>query len=101
MTGGRRLGDQYKHRKQTAAHKCFMSYNYVLRLQVNTATSCTAFAVSLLRRIIEICCILLSETDPLFVCFTVTLRCYVNEYMGRVSKGTITVLYVLVSILVM
>jgi hypothetical protein len=77
------------------------TYNYVLRLSVNTATSCTAFAVSLLRRIIEMCCILLSETDQLFACFTVTLRCYVNEYMARVTKGTITVLYVPVSFPVM
>jgi len=58
-------------------------------------------AVSLLRRIIEMCCILLSETDPLFACFTVTLRCYVNEYMVRVSKGTITVLRAFASIPVM
>jgi len=78
-----------------------MSYNYVLLLSVNTATSCTDFVVSLLRRIIEMCCILLSKTDPLFACFTVTQLCYVDEYMVRVSKGTITVLYVLVSIPVM
>jgi len=78
-----------------------MSHNYVLRLSVNTATTCTAFAVSLLRRIIEMCCILLSESDALHVCFAATLCCYVNENMVRVSKGTITVLHVLVSIPVM